>query len=144
MKLSKGFLTLCCLYVNFAVGISQDLSKHQWKDRLLIIMTNEISESFNQQMRLFRNDNNGLIERKVVVYSVTPKGYKIGLEKETIMSNPKSLKELKKTDSPFEMILIGLDGGVKKRFKEVTKPIEIFELIDSMPMRRSEMRTKGK
>lgn len=44
----------------------------------------------------------------------------------------------------YEMILIGLDGGVEKRYNGIEKPKDIFDLIDSMPMRQSELRRKYK
>lgn len=40
--------------------------------------------------------------------------------------------------------LVGLDGGVKNSGKDYPLPKEIFKLIDSMPMRQSEMRNSKK
>ena len=39
----------------------------------------------------------------------------------------------------FQLLLIGKDGGVKKRTSTVSLE-EVFSLIDTMPMRRREMR----
>ena len=42
------------------------------------------------------------------------------------------------------MILIGKDGGIKLQEPFVVEPQRIFNLIDSMPMRRAEMKNSEK
>jgi hypothetical protein len=44
----------------------------------------------------------------------------------------------------FTVILIGKDGGVKMLREDRVELQEIFDLIDSMPMRQQEMQEKGK
>ena len=41
-----------------------------------------------------------------------------------------------------KMILIGKDGGVKRVFPSSDQIHEVFDLIDTMPMRKIEMRRK--
>ena len=41
------------------------------------------------------------------------------------------------------MILVGKDGGTKMVCDNPVKLQEVFDRIDSMPMRRQEMKTKG-
>ena len=43
----------------------------------------------------------------------------------------------------FEVVLIGKDGGVKARTSEPGALKEFLALIDTMPMRRAEMRSRG-
>lgn len=45
----------------------------------------------------------------------------------------------KSKESTLELILIGLDGGIKHRTNKLTPALEIFTVIDGMPMRRSEI-----
>jgi hypothetical protein len=45
----------------------------------------------------------------------------------------------KSSDTDFEAILIGIDGTVKLRRKRAIEIEELFELIDSMPMRKEEI-----
>ena len=40
----------------------------------------------------------------------------------------------------FRLILIGLDGGVKLNQRTIINRKTLFSIIDSMPMRRSELR----
>ena len=41
--------------------------------------------------------------------------------------------------SDFSVLLIGKDGGVKRRSTEVLDAWEFFDQIDTMPMRQREM-----
>lgn len=43
----------------------------------------------------------------------------------------------------FVIILVGKDGGVKLRQEEYTPMGDIFDLIDSMPMRQREMKEEN-
>lgn len=43
----------------------------------------------------------------------------------------------------FAVVLIGKDGGVKRKATKPIDPSELFETIDTMPMRRQEMRAKN-
>ena len=44
----------------------------------------------------------------------------------------------------FAVILVGKDGGIKLERQDETRLEDIFALIDSMPMRREEMRQKSR
>ena len=43
----------------------------------------------------------------------------------------------------FRVVLIGKDGGVKLRQEEPISVADLFALIDSMPMRKQEMRQRS-
>ena len=44
-----------------------------------------------------------------------------------------------KNDQSFRILLIGKDGGIKYESKRSVSLIQLFKLIDSMPMRQDEM-----
>jgi hypothetical protein len=46
---------------------------------------------------------------------------------------------LKENKSGFQVLLIGLDGGVKMDQSEIISCKKLFGTIDSMPMRKAEM-----
>jgi len=57
---------------------------------------------------------------------------------------PTTYKITNKIDLDFQgVILIGKDGGIKLKRPFLVKPKIIFETIDSMPMRKEEMRKSG-
>ncbi|WP_158275629.1 DUF4174 domain-containing protein [Marinilabilia rubra] len=124
---------------------AQDLSSHEWKDRLLLVLTTENSEDlYKEQMELFKDDIDGLEERKLVVYSVMPEQYKKGIQCEKWIESTSLNDQYRKGDKGFEIILLGLDGRVKLRQSEVLSIEKLFRTIDAMPMRRNKMRNKEK
>ena len=44
-----------------------------------------------------------------------------------------------KNDQSFRILLIGKDGGIKYESNQYVSLIQLFELVDSMPMRQDEM-----
>jgi len=122
---------------------SQDLSMHKWKNRLLIIATNDPENSlFKEQLRELKKYPEGLNERKLLIYQVNDMKYREGLEEEGEWENIEK-KEIinfqQDLNSNFEIILIGLDGGVKLQQFKVLLTDELFLMIDAMPMRIQEM-----
>lgn len=124
---------------------AQEISSHQWQDRLLLVLAEDsTNENFRNQMKILKESRNGLQERKLVVYQILPGKYKKGISKEAPWHSSDDLfKKFKFPRSKFEVILIGLDGGQKLK-ESKTIPIQtIFSTIDAMPMRKAEMRKKG-
>jgi len=132
------------LFFTIFTAQAQDLRKHRWEDRIVLLISDSLdSDTLKQQLQLFQQAEKALKERKIVVYQINSSQVKKGIKKSSAVSNGDLYKRYKKSDAPFEVVLIGLDGGVKLRKERIVKPPELFELIDRMPMRRAEM-YKGK
>lgn len=120
---------------------AQDLSKHQWKDRLVLIITEEENEKFERQLTELQKHQHGLKERKLLIYQILPEKYTTGFEEEEDWKNSSELfQKYKAEKSGFRIILIGLDGGEKLDQTEILSIEKLFNTIDSMPMRQAEMR----
>lgn len=119
----------------------QDLSSHQWEDRLILILTeNTANETYQQQLDELYSDQQGLEDRKLVIYTVLPNQFK--RDEETDQGWIKSGElhsNYKESDDSFEILLIGLDGGVKLRQDQFLSNRKLFDRIDQMPMRRREL-----
>ena len=134
----------------FAMNLNaQDLKNHRWEDRILIIKTlDATNEQFLAQLAEFKNTNEEMKERRFVLYTILGDVYT-----QINYKNPKQLYTTDKTSGRlanilddnklFEVILIGLDGGIKLRQTKVLTKKELFDTVDSMPMRRSELRKKN-
>jgi len=59
-----------------------------------------------------------------------------------IVKNKKAWIRYKRSKSPFSIMLIGLDSGIKLQKNELLRSKALFDKIDSMPMRQSELRNK--
>ena len=117
------------------------LQKYRWENRILLIFTDhKETRQATTQMRLFEKEKDGFVERDLLFFLLSP-DEKVG--------NPFSLHEEKQIrkrfnpdDQPFLVVLIGKDGGKKLSAEEILTIKELFDTIDAMPMRRSEMRRK--
>ena len=123
---------------------AQDFSAHKWEHRLVLILTDDTdNEKYNKQVEEIKKQPDGIKERKIVVYHITPKKFKKGLSDEKWQKSETKYKRYKKTTSQPEVILMGLDGGVKLRAEEFLSNQKLFDTIDAMPMRMQEMRRKN-
>ncbi|MBD8489970.1 DUF4174 domain-containing protein [Echinicola sp. CAU 1574] len=125
---------------------AQEMSEHRWKDRLLIIKTIELSDSiYKKQINALQKNLGELKERKLVVYQFHKDKFKTGLDSKKAWKhteNKEWVEALKLTNNEFEIILIGLDGQIKRRQSQFLAPNELFGTIDAMPMRRQEMESE--
>lgn len=140
------YILIIALITNDA--ISQDLKKHQWKNRVVLIMSkNEDSKPYPQQIAQLVRLPKELKERKILIYEVLPRQYRIKnyLNKEKRskwISSSLLYEQYGNKEGGFQVVLIGLDGGVKLKSSNLLKVSELFATIDSMPMRRAEMEYK--
>lgn len=128
-------LVLLCTSISFG----QDLGKHEGKDRVFIIASKK-AEELNRQTKILQKDKDGLKKRKLKVYKVLPIKYSEGLENQNWINDQLFYEKVKRKKNDFEVILIGLDGGVKLRQTEMISLKKLFTLIDGMPMRRREIK----
>jgi len=111
------------------------LNSFKWKNRILIL---HHQEDFFQSMKLKAKELN---DRDMIM---------IHIQNDQLSSFPRTLQiDLKKISEYYDLknddprvILIGKDGGIKLNKSSVMHN-QIFDLIDSMPMRQSEMRKKS-
>ncbi len=142
MNLIRIFLGVLIL-TGGTMLMGQDLEKHQWNSRLVLIQTSELeSDNYQRQMSVLREEEAGLIERKLLVYTFWKDKYRVGLGDTEWKTADKGFSEWTNPDSGFEILLIGLDGGVKLRQDEVIDTESLFARIDAMPMRRQELNNK--
>jgi hypothetical protein len=123
-----------------------DLDSLRWKNRVLIIFSPTESDlSFQLQKQELASSSEGVLERDLMILEILEHGEsRVGNQ---ILSG-KSVQDIRKRlgvhTGPFQVLLIGKDGGVKLRSSEPVSMKDLFGLIDSMPMRRQEMESKKK
>jgi hypothetical protein len=93
-----------------------------------------------QQVSLFSQDLEEMKERKLVLLQVFPDFYLMGGDSAIKRTSEEVYFDYKSAKKSFELILIGLDGDEKMRRLELIRPEDLYALIDSMPMRRYEMK----
>ena len=124
----------------------QHLEEHQWKNRVLIVKTSDAeSTEYNEQLEEFDQSPEGFHDRKLILYKVvngdfTLSDFSEGEFNDSGKVSQDVTEDILDKEENFEIILIGLDGGVKLRQSEILKKEELFDTIDSMPMRQKEMK----
>lgn len=124
---------------------AQDLKDPQWKDRLVLVLAeNKYNQKFQKQLDELQKDQKGLNDRKLIIYQILPDKFTTGLKAESWKNSSELYQKYKTRDQDFQVLLIGLDGGIKLDQSEILSLEKLFSTIDSMPMRQSEMRKNPK
>lgn len=106
---------------------AQSLADYKWKKRVLVLVGLKDNAKLIQQQKTFLNYPKELEDRNLVLVQR--------------LNNDTELNTIYAVDSSFEgVLLIGKDGGIKLSEPFPVTPKKVFDLIDSMPMRRAEMR----
>ena len=129
--------------------------QYLWNNRLIVVFTPDMnSELISKQRKVFESNAPGMHERHLVLWTLNPGKSPIvepatikGLTQDSSLMkslNPNVTKDLYQsfvTDpEQFRILLIGKDGTEKlRKNNETLSHRELFNLIDSMPMRRQEM-----
>ena len=135
------------LFVVFTLFFStqsnaQKLKYYKWKNRLVLVIGNNTNNTtYTAQLDALKNDNQGLNERRLKLFKVLPNKYQ--LDEELWVEGSLIFDTYNANKDPFRIILIGLDGGIKLSQSTVISKKDLFDLIDSMPMRSSELRSKN-
>jgi len=146
-------LFLIYLFVGFLIFdslIGQNLEKHRWEKRILIVQTSDQdSKEYVSQLREFKNSTDALKERKLVLYELFDGKYRFTDFQKAI--NDQSWKVVAKEDrikiderALFKITLIGLDGGIKLEKTQHIKMSDLADIIDAMPMRIGELERQKK
>ena len=135
----------CTSFVNLN---AQNLEKHTWKNRVLVVKTSDSSsEIYQEQIKEFRNATDEMKVRKFVFYKITGDHFELinFANSELNDSGKIAGKPIGMTlndKENFEVILIGLDGGIKLQQTDVLRKEALFSIVDAMPMRRNELNKK--
>ena len=121
-----------------------DLSAYHWKHRLLLIFapngTDPRLVAFEERTDARRVD---MQDRDLLTFRILETGPSGRPGVPMTSEDAEALRRRYKAPAGrFTVILIGKDGGVKLVQEERVSLQAIFDLIDTMPMRRREMRQK--
>ncbi|MEN9935927.1 MAG: hypothetical protein RLZZ387_2506 [Chloroflexota bacterium] len=122
-----------------------DLGRYQWRNRLLLLFAPAADDPlFVVQQDELAAHRSGLAERGLLVFVLfaTADG-----EGDSQVVSPAQAADLRTrfgvSTNSLTVLLIGKDGTEKLRSGRVVPAADLFGLIDSMPMRRDEMRGAG-
>lgn len=111
---------------------------------LLVFAPSLASPAYQQQMRLFAQEKPGFADRDLVLVQVLGAGVAYANDQRIDEASVAKLRErfgVNKGD--FRVILVGKDGGTKRRDTAPVQARAIFNEIDAMPMRQQKCRSKA-
>ncbi|NVO29930.1 DUF4174 domain-containing protein [Hymenobacter lapidiphilus] len=116
-----------------AASLASTLKAAHWRQRVLLICAPTATDAqLLKQRALLQTARAGLTERNLLVrelpWASLPE------------ADRNYLRQLGGSPDSFRVLLIGKDGGVKRRDTEPVTPAALFATIDGMPMRRQEMK----
>ena len=122
------------------------LEQYRWKHRLLLLFSTEQRDhdymAFVESLTAARAEVQG---RDLIVFHLFDEGPSRVDTQPLSAEDVQRLKKRFRIDTgKFTVLLIGKDGGTKLVRRQKVDLQEIFDLIDSMPMRQQEMREKGR
>ena len=141
LAVALGLLMVLVL-VQPARGV--DLRAYQWKHRLLLIFAPNATDprlmAFEKRIAA-RHDE--VQDRDLLIFRLLEAGVPGHPDAPTTAADVEALRHRYKVPTGrFSVVLIGKDGGLKQVQEEHVSLQAIFDLIDTMPMRRQEMRQK--
>lgn len=106
------------------------LEKYRYKNRLLLIFAPSPQDPrYLEQRLLLRGSEAAIDERELLVHDF------FGDEVSAAV-----WKLFKIASGTFAVVLVGKDGGEKARFMEPVNSVDLYTLINQMPMRQHEIR----
>jgi hypothetical protein len=140
MNFARPLLLLLCAFVAAAFAspappsLAQTIKANRWKKRILLVVAPTAADpDYQRQKTLLAAAPAGLRERDFLVLDV--------LYDQLSAADQRFLQqEMELPNRRFAVVLIGKDGGVKQTKTRPIATAELFGTVDSMPMRRQEMR----
>lgn len=114
----------------------------QYNDRRVIVITaTENNSEVKNQIESLKKNEKELLERRLAIFTqingeLNPVFNTSEQSEKFLKKNSKNYKEA----STPKIHLIGLDKSIKETFTSFVKPQQIFEIVDTMPLRQAEIR----
>ena len=103
-----------------------ELNDYLWKNRIILTFADDEDHPDLIKLKAEMKENEcGILNRDLLHFHFSNDG--------------KTGNLTTKNDQSYRILLIGKDGGIKYESKRSISLIQLFELIDSMPMRKNEM-----
>ncbi len=124
---------------------AQLLDAHQWQGRVILLFAaHDGHPQLHKQLTILTAEPEEVTDRGLLIYEIFPGGGRKPGGKSLSAEEARRFYSRYEVEpgSGFTFILVGKDGKEKLRRNEAVSREELFRLIDSMPMRKAEMRRR--
>lgn len=138
-------LVLVLVLLNVTAGAAESLDDYRWKHRLLLVF-GETSDStdmleFREMLRAARCELE--VRDLLTGWLFADEPPRIGNDRIDDRQAQAIRGMARPAASGVTVVLVGKDGGVKSRYAGAPSLTDVFALIDGMPMRRAETRSRA-
>ena len=139
-------LCMCLASVSSSHAQSFDLQEYRWKNRVLVVFAEqETTTDYQSLVREIEELSDEFSDRDMVLVSLFEQGTSLADGVPISVEDTRRLRDqFDVAPGDYVIYLIGKDGGIKQQGGKGMRINSLFALIDTMPMRRSEMRKKSK
>ena len=123
----SGILLLSFMTIMISKEIQGiELNQYLWKNRIILTFADDQDHPDLIRLKAEMKENEcEILNRDLLHFHFSNDG--------------KTGNHITTNDQSFRILLIGKDGGIKYESKRSVSLIQLFELIDSMPMRQNEL-----
>ena len=123
----SGILLLSFMAIMIPIEIQGiELNQYLWKNRIILTFADDQDHPDLIRLKAEMKENEcEILNRDLLHFHFSNDG--------------KTGNHITRNDQSFRILLIGKDGGIKYESNQYVSLIQLFELIDSMPMRQNEM-----
>lgn len=133
----KMLLLLVATLTTSQVFAMDSLSELRWNKRAVLIFGQSDDPQVIEQTRRLERQKRDLEDRDMVLIRISSQDAAV-IYGDAATPDADALRKEAGVQDGFQILLVGKDGGVKFQSRTVVDDIEIFGLIDRMPMRRAE------
>ena len=133
----KMLLLLVATLTTSQVFAMDSLSELRWNKRAVLIFGQSDDPQVIEQTRRLERQKRDLEDRDMVLIRISSQDAAV-IYGDAATPDADPLRKEAGVQDGFQILLVGKDGGVKFQSRTVVDNIEIFGLIDRMPMRRAE------
>ncbi len=124
-------------------ALAYDLAQHLWQHRLLFLIADDADDPrLVAQRAAVESLRNEVIDRDLRVFELFARSGSVDGKPLSERDVSELRRQLALSPGDGQLILIGKDGGIKRRGTLDTGLEVVFDQIDAMPMRRQEMRNR--
>ena len=123
----SGILLLSLMAIMIPIELQGiELSRYLWKNRIILTFADDQDHPDLIKLKAEMKENNCEILNRDLLHL-------------HLSNDGKTGNHITTNDQSFRILLIGKDGGIKYESNQYVSLIQLFKLIDSMPMRQDEM-----
>ena len=144
MRIARTLLPAVALLVTQNAA-AYDLAQHLWQHRLLFLVSDSAADPrLVAQRQVIETLRDEVIDRDLLVFELSATSGNADGQALTAQDVAGLRRQLGVAAGDRRLILIGLDGSIKRRGELDTGLQAVFGQIDAMPMRRQELRERGR